>query len=116
MIYKEKNNQIRETIKGLLNGSIIAGEFIRKQIKFIILLFLLGLFYISNRYHAESVFIDTENTKKEIEDLRAEKVELQTKLMHSSRFENVLNKLKEQDSKLTEPKSPHLKIQYHIEK
>lgn len=113
--HKEKNNQLRETLKGLLNGSIMASEFIRKQIKFILLIFIMILIYISNRYHAESVFIDTEQTIKEIEDLRAEKIEIQAKLMRNSRLETILTKLKEQNSNLVEPKAPHQKIQYHIE-
>lgn len=115
MKVKKNNGQFRETLKGLITGSIVASDFLRKQIPYILLLFVLGLAYISNRYHAESVFIETEKTKKEIEDLRAQKIEIQAKLMKSSRINKVIEKLRENNSTLIEPKSPHQKIEYKIE-
>jgi archaellum component FlaF (FlaF/FlaG flagellin family) len=111
---KITKNDIKSTVRGLINGSIVASELVRKQIPFILVLFALGLIYIANRYHAESIFRDTENTKKEIEDLRAEKIEIQSELMTNSRTEKVLKKLEEQGSTLKTSKTPHEKLTYYI--
>lgn len=106
--------QIRTTINGLFNGSILASDFLRKQIPFIIFLFVIGLIYISNRFDAERIFRQTEEAKKKIEDLRAEKIEIQSPLMKDSRKENVLKMLNEKGSTLEDPKKPPQKISWYI--
>ncbi|MDD3740742.1 MAG: FtsL-like putative cell division protein [Bacteroidales bacterium] len=108
------NKKIRETVRGLINGSIVASDLVRKQIPFIIVLFILGLIYIANRYHAESIFRETEKAKKEIEDLRAEKIEIQSDLMTNSRRDKVLRLLEEKGSTLKESPIPPKKLTYYI--
>jgi len=113
----DKNGKnIKATIRGLVNGSIIASDLVRKQIPFISVIFLLGLIYIANRYHAESVFRETEEAKKEIEDLRAAKIEIQSNLMINSRRDKVLLMLEEKGSTLRESGIPPQKITYYIKK
>ncbi len=104
------------TIKKFLNGSILDADFVRKHIKYVIFLFVLGLLVIANRFHAESVFRETENKKKQLEDLRAEKIELQTDLMTRSRRIEVLEKLQEHGSTLSEAEKPPYKVLYNIDK
>jgi len=108
-------NDIKSTFRGLVNGSIVASDFVRKQIPFILVLFVIGLIYIANRYHAISVFRETELTKREIEDLRAEKIEIQSNLMTNSRLDKIIKKLEEAGSSLKDSKVPPQKISYHIE-
>lgn len=105
---------IKATVRGLVNGSIVASDLVRRQIPFISFVFVLGLIYIANRYHAESIFRETEKAKKEIEDLRAEKIEIQSNLMISSRRDKVLNLLEEKGSTLKESNMPPQKITYYI--
>ena len=112
---KITKQQVKATVNGLVNGSIMASDVVRKQIPFIIVIFILGLVYISNRFHAEKVFRETETTQKQIEDLRSEKIEIQSELMTSSRRAKVLMMLEEKGSSLTESNVPPLKISYHIE-
>ncbi len=112
---KITKQQVKSTVRGLVNGSIVASDVVRKQIPFIIVLFILGLIYISNRFNAEKVFRETEETQKQIEDLRSEKIEVQSELMTTSRRATVLQKLEEKGSTLGESKVPPQKISYHIE-
>ena len=112
---KITKQQVKATVRGLVNGSIVASEIVRKQIPFIVVLFVLGLVYISNRFHAEKVFRETEETQKQIEDLRAEKIEIQSNLMTNSRRGQVLKLLKENGSTLQDPSAPPRKISYNIE-
>ncbi|MDR2010143.1 MAG: hypothetical protein LBQ22_06650 [Bacteroidales bacterium] len=112
---KIKKKNIRSTLIGLINGSILTSDFVKKQIWFIALIFVLGLVYISNVYHAEKVFRETEKTTKEIDDLRAEKIELQYNLMQKSRLVEVQNLLKSKGSTLKNSKIPPQKIPYYEE-
>lgn len=109
---KKKANSIKTTLRGLLNGSIVASDVVRRQIPFISFIFILGLIYIANRYHAERIFRDTEKAKIEIEDLRAEKIEIQSSLMFNSRRDKVRKMLEEKNSTLMESKVPPQKISY----
>ena len=113
---KITKQNVKATVRGLVNGSIVAIDVVRRQIPFISFLCVIGLIYISNRFHAEKVFRETEETKKEIEDLRSEKIEIQTQIMFNSRRDQVLNLLAEKGSNLTEPKGPPTKISYYIKK
>jgi hypothetical protein len=114
---KQKSNNAnnpKSTFRGLINGSIVASDLVRKQIPFILVIFVLSLIYIANRYHAESIFRDTEKAKKEIEDLRAEKIEVQSELMINSRRDKVLKALEEKGSTLKESKIPPQKLTWYI--
>lgn len=113
---KITKTSVKSTIIGLINGNIIASEFVRKQIPFILLLFVIGLIYISNRYHAENVFRETEKTIKEIDELRAEKIEIQNALMETSRFGQIQKLLDEKGSTLKDSKNPPKKIQFYENK
>ncbi|HQL70582.1 MAG TPA: FtsL-like putative cell division protein [Bacteroidales bacterium] len=108
----KKGNQLRKTLQGLMSGSILTSDIVKKQFPFIITLAVMALIYIANRYHAESVFIETENLKKEIAELRSEKIATQSLLMKKSRRGEVMRMLKENGSDLTESSEPPKKIFY----
>ena len=109
---QNRKKEIRRTLQGLLSGSILTSEFVRKQMLFIILLSVLALVYISNRYHAERVFRETEQIKDEIAELRAEKITVQSKLMRISRRSEILRLLRENGSELKESPVPPRKIYF----
>lgn len=112
MIEKPKISKltIRQTLRGIMNGSILTSDIIRSQLGFIAFLSVLGIIYISNRYHAEKVFRETENVKRQIEELRSEKIIIQSKLMTKSRREEVLQMLRDYESDLEEAKSPAIQV------
>lgn len=114
---KKTNNKITKesvsrTFRKFVNGSILTSDLIRNQIPFIAFLAVLGLIYISNRYHAETVYRETVQIKKEIEELRSEKIVIQSKLMTKSRREHVLERLSAYESQLKESNIPPRKIVY----
>lgn len=106
----KKRRQIRKTLQGLMSGSILTEDVVRKQFPFLVLLAVLALIYIANRYHAERVFIETESLKKEISELRSEKVATQSVLMRKSRRSEVMRLLRENGSELTESSTPPVKV------
>ena len=109
---KNTKKDFKRTVIGLLSGSILVSDFVRKQMPFLIFLSILALVYIANRYHAERVFRESETVKKEIKDLRAEKITVQSKLMRSSRRNEVLKMLNEKGSDLQESPVPPRKIYF----
>lgn len=109
---KITRSSVLKTFRGLANGSILTSDVIRSQLSFIAFLGILGVIYIANGYHAQKVFRETEQIKKEIEELRTEKILLQSQVMIKSRREEVLKELKRYESDLREPDSPPFKIIY----
>ncbi|NLA23724.1 MAG: hypothetical protein GX879_02040 [Bacteroidales bacterium] len=110
---KKRSNPVKRTIQGLVTGSILTSDVVRKQFPFLITLAILGLIYIANRYHAETVFIQTEKIKIEIDELRSEKIATQSMLMRRSRRGEIVKMLREKESELIEPKEPPTKIFYN---
>ncbi len=108
----KNRRQIRKTLQGLMSGSILTEDVVRKQFPFLVLLAVLALIYIANRYHAERVFIETESLKKEISELRSEKIATQSVLMRKSRRSEVMRLLRENGSELTESSTPPVKVFY----
>ena len=105
-------NGVKQTLKAFVNGSILTSDFLRSQLPFLGFVTVLGIIYISNRYHAETVFRETEKIKKEIEELRSEKIIIQSKLMSKSRREEVIKMLQYYESDIKESKTPPKKIDY----
>ncbi|MEA3447281.1 MAG: FtsL-like putative cell division protein [Bacteroidota bacterium] len=112
---KEQTKNFRRNFQGVLDGSLLTRENVIKQLPFIIFLTLLGLIYITNRYHAEKVFVLTEETRKEIRELRSEKISIQSELMRKSRQKEVLKMLKQQGSELRYAQEPPVKIVYELD-
>jgi hypothetical protein len=112
---KERENNFRKSFRGVLDGSVFTRDYVIRQLPFIIFLALLALIYISNRYHAEKVFVLTEETRKEIRELRSEKITVQSELMRKSRQQEVLKMLKQHGSDLSYAEEPPVKITYDID-
>ncbi len=113
---KQQDNNFRRSFRGVLNGSLLTRDKVIKQLPFIIFLTLLALISIANRYHAEKVFVLTEETRKEIRELRSEKISVQSELMRKSRQQEVLKMLKQQESDLRYAEEPPVKIVYELDK
>ena len=54
------------TLREILGGDYLLGSFLRKNIWFILLLVLLGIFYISNRYAAQQEILEEEDLRHEL--------------------------------------------------
>lgn len=109
------NPKLRENAKAILDGSLLMKDVVINQIPFIIFLAVLALIFIANRYHAEKVFVKTEETRKEIRELRSEKITVQSMLMSKSRQHEVLKRLADYESDLTVSDEPPVKINYNEE-
>lgn len=77
------------SIKDLLDGSLIANDFIARQLTFIVFIVFLAFVYIANRYNAEKVVRANVELTKEISDLRAEAITTSSELMFISKQSEV---------------------------
>ena len=98
------------SIKDLLDGSLIANDFIVKQLPYIIFLVALAFIYIANRYHAEKVVRASIELSKEINELRAEAITTSSELMFISKQSEVAKLIEERGLGLKESVEPPRKI------
>jgi len=98
------------SIKDLLDGSLIANDFIAKQLPYIVFLVALAFTYIANRYHAEKVVRASIELSKEINELRAEAITTSSELMFISKQSEVAKLVEDRGLGLKESVEPPKKI------
>ncbi len=108
---KQERREIRfGSIKDLLDGSLIANDFIVKQLPYIVFLVVLAFIYIANRYHAEKVVRTNIQITKEINEMRAEAITTSSELMLISRQSEVAKIVENRGLGLKESVVPPKKI------
>ncbi|MFP4023761.1 MAG: FtsL-like putative cell division protein [Thiohalospira sp.] len=98
------------SIKDFLDGSLIANDFVVRQLPYIVFLVLLAFIYIGNRYHAEKVIRRNTELQKEINELRAEAITTSSELMFISKQSEVVKLVKRSGLNLEESVEPPRKI------
>jgi hypothetical protein len=94
------------SFRDILNGNIFTKRFFIKQIGLLIMIVVLFIFYIGNRYEYESELTYQNKLKKEVQDKKYESLSISAELMQVSRQSNVEKMLKERGIQLHEPVSP----------
>ena len=92
------------SLKGLAH--IEWAQVIMHNMLFIVWLTILGVVYITNRYHAERIARQTEKMKTEVNELRAESITTANQLMNLSRQSVVSSLVKEKGLQINEPVKP----------
>jgi len=107
---QERKEQKFSSVKDLLDGSLIANDFIVKQLPYIVFLVILAFIYIANRYHAEKVVRQNVELTKEINELRAEAITTSSELMFISKQSEVAKLVEKRGLGLKESVEPPRKI------
>ena len=107
---QEKKESKLGSIKDLLDGSLIANDFIVKQLPYIVFLVILAFIYIANRYNAEKVVRESIELTKEINELRAEAITTSSELMFISKQSEVSKLVEKRGLGLKESVEPPRKI------
>ena len=107
---QERKEQKIGSVKDLLDGSLIANDFIVKQLPYIVFLVILAFIYIANRYHAEKVVRQNVELTKEINELRAEAITTSSELMFISKQSEVAKLVEKRGLGLKESVEPPRKI------
>ncbi|MDO9154647.1 MAG: FtsL-like putative cell division protein [Paludibacter sp.] len=115
---------ILETIKGnedfteiksssfrdFLNGTFFTNKFFKRQIILIIMIFLLIIFYVDNRYYCEKQLYTIIELEKKIKDVKYESLTISAQLMKITRQSNIVKMVNERGINLTIIKTPPIVI------
>ena len=67
---KAKKAKGHTSLKSIIGGDILATDFFRRQTKMLVLVMVLVLFYIHNRYACQQQMIEIDKLKKELIDIK----------------------------------------------
>ncbi len=99
------------SFKGVIDGRVLAGTALSKQLPFILFLVLLAMLYIGNRYHAEKMVRKIVAVKEEVKNLRAEQITTASELMNHSKPTTLEDIIEQRGLGLKQPKEPPHKIE-----
>lgn len=115
---RKRTNRSKSTLEStlplreLLFGDFLLGTFLRRQVKFILFLVLLGILYISNRYAAQQEIIEEESLRKELVEKKNYALTQYAELTMMSRQSGLENRLRAfGDTLLTTSMEPPFVIQ-----
>lgn len=98
------------SVKDILDGSLIANDFILKQLPYIVFLVVMAFVYIANRYHAEKMVRESIELSKEISELRSQAITISSELMFISKQSEVAKLVESRGIGLKESVEPPRKI------
>lgn len=98
------------SLKGILDGSLLTGTALARQLPFILFLVFLAIVYIGNRLHAEKLVRKLAVTREEVKNLRAEQITTASELMNQSKPSNLEQIVEQRGLGLKQPDSPPYKI------
>lgn len=97
------------SIRSILGGDILANEFFKRQTPLLILIMVLTVLYIDNRYNSQQELIQIDMLKKELTDIKYDALTRSSELMEKSRQSRIEEYISAQDSHLqTATNRPYL--------
>ena len=99
------------SVRDILNGNILTKKFIRKQYLLIVLLVVLSIGYIDNRYSSEKQIATMVILKKKIQDAKYESLTISAELMEISRQSNLLLLMESKGMQLKPGSTPPIVIE-----
>jgi len=108
---KQKNNNPPKhmSIKSILGGDILANDFFKRQTSLLILIMVLTILYINNRYECQQEMIEIDRLKKELTDIKYDALTRSSELMEKSRQSRIEEYISTEDSHLeTATSRPYL--------
>ncbi|MDO4164771.1 MAG: FtsL-like putative cell division protein [Bacteroides sp.] len=106
---KNERPRRRTAWKNIIGGDILAADFFRRQTKLLVLIMVLVLFYIHNRYAAQQQLIELDQLKKELTDIKYDALTRSSELMERSRQSRIEEYIATKESDLqTSTQPPYL--------
>lgn len=105
---KQKKNTSGKgmSLKSILGGDILANDFLKRQTKLLILIMILTIFYISNRYSCQQEMIEIDKLKKNLTDIKYDALTRSSELMEKSRQSRIEEYISTQQSELQTATNP----------
>ena len=105
---KEAKKKKSNSLKSIL-GDILATDFFRRQTKLLVLIMVLIIFYIHNRYASQQQQIEIDKLKKELIDIKYDALTRSSELMEKSRQSRIEDYISTKESDLqTSTHPPYL--------
>jgi len=82
---KETSSSKHMSIRSILGGDILANDFLKRQTSLLILIMILTILYIDNRYSSQQELIEIDRLKKELTDIKYDALTRSSELMEKSR-------------------------------
>lgn len=95
----------------LLDGEVLLLPFFKRQFKLIVLIVLLAILYVSNRYSAQQEQIEIKKLKAELIDARYMSLSRSSELMKESRQSNVQKVLEDNKSEVKASTQPPILLE-----
>lgn len=97
------------SIRSILGGDILANDFFKRQTRLLILIMILTVLYIDNRYSSQQELIEIDKLKKELVDIKYDALTRSSELMEKSRQSRIEEYISTEDSHLqTATNRPYL--------
>lgn len=108
---KEKNQKTKfsgkvMSLKSILGGDVLAMDFFKRQTKLLILVMILTIFYISNRYSCQQELIEIDKLKKKLVDIKYDALTRSSELMEKSRQSRIEDYISSRESDLQTSTTP----------
>ena len=107
---QEKKDRIG--LAQIMDGSFLSTDFFRQQYKFMLLIVVLLIFYIGNRYSMNAKIAEVDRLKQELTETRYEALVQNSNLMQESRQSHIRQLVEQRGLDLRETTLPpyHLKV------
>ena len=103
---KAKKAKNRTSLKNIIGGDILATDFFRRQTKLLVLIMVLVIFYIHNRYASQQQQIEIDKLKKELIDIKYDALTRSSELMEKSRQSRIEDYISTKESDLQTSTNP----------
>ena len=97
---KENASPKHMSIRSILGGDILANDFFKRQTSLLILIMILTILYIDNRYTSQQELIEIDRLKKELIDVRYKALNRSSELMEKSRQSRIEEYISTEESHL----------------
>ena len=106
---KENASPKHMSIRSILGGDILANDFFKRQTSLLILIMILTILYIDNRYTSQQELIEIDRLKKELIDIKYDTLTRSSELMEKSRQSRIEEYISTEESHLeTATNRPYL--------
>ncbi len=110
---KVQKRSRKSVVKGLISGTFISEKLILNNLRYVILLAVLGVIFIANKFSAERVEREIIVLEQEVRDMRAESLSVSAELGSVSRQSEIIDMVKERGLGLEELREPPYRIVVH---
>ena len=97
---KKSTSPKHMSIKSILGGDILANDFFKRQTSLLILIMVLTILYINNRYECQQEMIEIDRLKKELTDIKYDALTRSSELMEKSRQSRIEEYISTEESHL----------------